>query len=88
MLKIISNPAALKRFEKKHGKVDSSDILYDKFDNDVAEKLENFEPLDGGFDPLESQIKKGWIFSKNKRTRVWWKGIGQEFYNNWNHIIA
>lgn len=88
MQELINNPVKLEKLQKKYGKIDTTDVQYDRFDDAVAEKLQNFEPFDEGFDPTEKQIAKGWINSKNKKTRVWWKGVGGEFYNNWENLIA
>lgn len=87
MKKLMANPKKLKKAEKKYGPVDPKDIPYDIFDDTVTDKLESFEPLNGGFEPSDKQIAKGWIISKNKKTRVWWKGISEEFYNEWEQII-
>ena len=56
---------------------------------DDDQKLYNLlEPSNGGFDPKERDIPKGWVESKNGKTRLWWRGIGNEFYNNWNALIV
>lgn len=68
--------------------IDYDVVAFDKWDEDVTSILQAIEPSNGGFHPLESEIQKGWIKSKDGDTRFWWRGIGSEFYDNWTRIIS
>ncbi|MBK9415301.1 MAG: SIR2 family protein [Bacteroidetes bacterium] len=64
-----------------------NNVTYDLNDADVQKLYNLLEPSNGGFDPKE-EIFPGWVESKNGKTRLWWRGIGNEFYNNWNALIV
>jgi hypothetical protein len=66
---------------------DELDPAYDIFDIEKT-VFENIEPFDNGFNLNLTQIAKGFVKSKNGNTRVWWRGIGEEFYTNWSKIIS
>lgn len=67
--------------------LDYNNVLYDIFD-EVGEKINSVVPNNGGFELREKEISKGWISSKNGNTKIWWKGIGSEFYKEWPNIIS
>jgi len=67
--------------------INYENVSFDRWD-EVISTLESIEPLDGGFEPKEREIQKGWIKSRNENTRYWWRGIGDNFYENWTNIIG
>ncbi len=67
--------------------INYDNVAFDKWDDAAVETLESIFPHNGGFDPSETQISTGFIKSLNLKTRVWWRGIGNDFYNNWPSII-
>ncbi|WP_338871408.1 hypothetical protein WBJ53_25325 [Spirosoma sp. SC4-14] len=68
--------------------IDYENVSFDIFDDDVTSIIESIEPYDGGFEPKEIEIQNGWIKSKNGNTIYWWKGIGEDFYQNWSSVIS
>lgn len=49
-------------------------------------ELENIFQVE--FSDDYSFLKKDWGESKNGRVRLWWKGVGKDFYSAWSRIIA
>lgn len=85
---INNDPIKKRAFENEHGPLTKMEWSYDKFDPITLEFLGQIEPAGNGFNHIsERQLVKGWINSENGKTSVWWKGIGEDFYNNWNEII-
>ncbi|MEZ5004769.1 MAG: SIR2 family protein [Chitinophagales bacterium] len=80
---------AERKVTPKGNPIDYENVLFDRWDDDVTSILQSIEPIDGGFDNIkEKDIQNGWIISRNGNTKVWWKGIGNDFYNEWTNIIA
>lgn len=85
---ISDNPRKVASQIKKHGSFDPKEVSYDRFSEEIIEIFRNIQPIDDGFEEIkESAIPRGWITSKTGKTKYWYRGIGENFYNHWSKII-
>lgn len=66
----------------------SKDLESRTWDDYVIDFLNNkISPTGGGYPEADGLIKKEWIESTNKNIKIWWKGVGKDFYDKWKEII-
>lgn len=65
--------------------VDFEDI--DPWDDEVLNFLRKVRPNGDFFGDGVELLKNEWIISKNGKVKIWWKGIGNEFYEKWNEVL-
>ena len=59
------------------------------WDDEILNILTNkVAPQGDGFGDGDELGKLDWIVSKNEQVRIWWQGIGRDFYYNWYRIIS
>lgn len=59
----------------------------DVWDDDIRNYLDFIVcPADNGFPQGDVLVRNPFIASNSGRIKIWWKGIGTDFYNNWKAL--